>query len=245
MKFKGYKVYNDEEFLKKYLEKRDKGNSPNELIEKPIIEELLGELFGKQLLDLGCGDGRYGKELLIKGVAKYIGVEGSKRMSDLAKKNLEGFDYEILNKDLIEIELTKEAYDIVLSRLVFHYIEDLDKIFRKIHKSIKRDGVFVFSVEHPIITSNYESYHKEVKRGNWIVDNYFSMGERVNKWIDKEVIKYHKTIEEYWSLIKKSGFEILEIKESKPRKSNFEDESEYDRRKRIPLFMIFKLKKIK
>lgn len=82
-------------------------------------------------------------------------------------------------------------------------------------------------------------------RGHWIVDNYFSDGKRINTWINKEVIKYHKTIEQYWTLFKQAGFEITEIRESKPIASNFEDSYEFKRRKRVPLFMIFKLTKIK
>ena len=57
------------------------------------------------------------------------------------------------------------------------------------------------------------------------------------------MVKYHRTIEEYWQLIHKSGFKVIEIRESKPLKTNFKKLEEYERRKRIPLFLIFKLKK--
>jgi len=62
MNYKNYLVYDDYDFFEKYTEKRDKGNSPNDTIEKPIIVELIGDLHGKDILDLGCGDGKYGKE---------------------------------------------------------------------------------------------------------------------------------------------------------------------------------------
>ena len=113
----------------------------------------------------------------------------------------------------------------------------------KIKAGLKEGGEFIFSVEHPVITSNYESYDKSAKRGSWIVDNYFDAGERINNWHGKEVVKYHRTLEEYWESIRKANFEVLELRESKPERANFENEEEFLRRKRIPLFLIFKLKK--
>lgn len=163
-------------------------------------------------------------------------------MVDLATENLAEYNA-LIKKIKIENLEIREGYDIIISRLVLHYIEDLDPLMEKIRAGLKDDGEFIFSIEHPIITSNYESYHKKVKRGNWIVDNYFDTGERINNWLGKKVIKYHKTLEEYWEIIKRANLEIVELKESKPLRCNFEAEEEYLRRKRIPLFLIFHLKK--
>lgn len=246
MAYQGSKVYDDEDFFKKYIEKRRRKNSPNEILEEPIIEELLESIKDKKLLDIGCGDGLYGKDLLERGLKFYHGIDSSEKMIKLAKSNLQGFNNIKLELNEIEkLNLEEGSYDIILSRLVFHYIENLTEIFKAIQISLRSEGCFIFSIEHPIITSNYESYHKKskTKREDWIVDNYFESGIRINKWIDKEVVKYHRTIEEYIKLIKESEFEIKEIRESKPKRVNFEDQEEFKRRMRIPLFMIFKLKK--
>ena len=44
MRYKHYMVYDDEDFFRKYSQKRNKVNSPNEIIEQPIINELVGEV---------------------------------------------------------------------------------------------------------------------------------------------------------------------------------------------------------
>ena len=132
---------------------------------------------------------------------------------------------------------------LIISRLAFHYIKDLAPVFKGIDTSLKKGGIVVFSVEHPIITSCYEAYHQKVKRGNWIVDNYFKSGERINNWIGKDVVKYHRTIAEYFQLFQKTGFNLVQLEESKPDKANFTNLVEYERRSRIPLFLFFKLEK--
>jgi len=243
MKYKSYKVYDDEDFFNNYIEKRKKGNAPNETIEKPIIDELVGLVNNKMILDLGCGDGLQGNELIARGAKHYYGIDGSTNMVLLAQKNLEGLNATVEQESLETLQLDANQYDLVLSRLVLHYIKDLLPVLKKIEKSIRKNGKFVCSIEHPIITSCYESYHKNNKRGSWLVDDYFASGERTNTWMGKDVIKYHRTIEEYFRLFKLANFDISELRESKPIRSNFSDDEEFERRSRVPLFMIFQLSK--
>ncbi|MEL6971331.1 MAG: class I SAM-dependent methyltransferase [Bacteroidota bacterium] len=243
----GSEVYDDEEFFSKYIAKRRRLNSPNDLLEEPIIDELLAEVVGKVLLDLGCGDGRYAAKLMNRGLKVYQGVDASENMIRLAQEHLREYaEASVERQTLEEITVTRRSYDIVLSRLVLHYLEDLAHLFAVAHRSLREGGCFVFSVEHPIITSNYAAYNQQakVKRQDWVVDNYFSSGQRINIWIGKEVIKYHRTLEEYVGLIQKTGFALEEIRESKPVRANFAEQTEYERRMRIPLFLLFKVRKV-
>lgn len=244
MKYKNYTAYDDEDFFERYRQKRGKGNAPNELIEQPIIDELIGDIRGKKVLDLGCGDGKYGLQLLKRGAQSYHGIEGSQRMAALAQETLSVPNAKVENGDIETTAFLPRAYDLVISRLVLHYVEDLAPLLEKINASLSEQGLFVFSIEHPIITSCYEAYHQKVKRGNWIVDNYFDSGERVNQWMGKSVIKYHRTLEEYWQLLRQAHMEILDIRESKPQPENFDNPEEYQRRMRIPLFLMIKARRI-
>ncbi|MEO0899972.1 MAG: class I SAM-dependent methyltransferase [Bacteroidota bacterium] len=238
MSYKGHSAYDDEDFFQQYLSKRQKGNAPNELIEKPIMDELVGDVSGKRVLDLGCGDGGYGKELLLRGASYYKGIEGSSNMYLLAEKNLRGHPAHIQHTTLEEWQGEETPFDLVVSRLVLHYIEELSSLFAHIHSSLGPNGCFVCSIEHPVITSSYEAYHQEGRRGNWIVDDYFHSGPRVNHWLGKEVIKYHRSLQDYWLLFQQAGFEIEELRESKPDPRFLTDEKEFLRRSRIPLFLI-------
>ena len=89
MAYHGSSVYDNEQFFENYRARRNRDTSPNNNIERPILFELLGEVKGKSILDLGCGDAKFGIELLEKGAEKYTGVEGSKRMFDEGIKVLD------------------------------------------------------------------------------------------------------------------------------------------------------------
>ncbi len=136
-----------------------------------------------------------------------------------------------------------EQYDLVLSKLVLHYIEDLTEIFQRVSDSLRAAGAFVFSVEHPIITSCYDAYHQDKNHQHWIVDNYFVAGPRENLWLGANVIKYHRTFEDYFNLFQQAGLTLESLRESKPERRLFENVDEYERRRRIPLFLVVRVGK--
>ncbi|MED3793581.1 class I SAM-dependent methyltransferase [Niallia alba] len=243
MAYHGSSVYDNEQFFENYRARRNRDTSPNNSIERPILFELLGEVKGKSILDLGCGDAKFGIELLEKGAENYTGVEGSKRMFDEASSYLNGTNGYVNHSTLEEWNFTNSKTDLVVSRLVFHYIKDLHKIFQAVYNNLNDNGKFVFSVQHPLLLSSIESATSSEKRTNWIVDNYFSMGERTEPWIGKDVVKYHRTIEEYVRMLKQAGFKVTDLREGMPKQEHFQHEKEFERRKRIPLFLILSCEK--
>ena len=71
------------------------------------------------------------------------------------------------------------------------------------------------------------------------MDDYFETGPRVTNWMGGEVIKYHRTIEDYFVALRAAGFVVDALRESRPQRAQFQDEARYKRRKRIPLMLFF------
>jgi SAM-dependent methyltransferase len=234
MKHTGSEFYDNHTAFQNYMDRRNREENANDTLEKPIIQELMGSVNSLKILDLGCGDARFGLELLSKGCSEYIGIEGSGNMVKAAEHNLAGTDGKVTHTLIEEWNPPANIFDIVVSRLVLHYIEDLEAVFHKVHKTLKPDGRFIFSVEHPVITSTLQT---SGLRTSWIVDNYFSTGYREQEWLGGTAYKYHRTLEDYFSLMQKTGFTINQLRESRPDRTKFLNEETYNRRMRIPLFL--------
>lgn len=237
----GADFYDDEEVFRTYLRARMRPNSPNETLEKPIIWELLGNISGASILDLGCGDGAFGMDLLQAGCRSYTGLEASKRMLALAEKNLNLPYAQVTWGDIGTWMYPPAAYDVVLSRLALHYIDELAGVLKNVHQALLPGGRFIFSVEHPVITSCNRSRGEsgDGQRQDWIVDDYFSSGRREVMWMGQRVVKYHRTVEDYFSLLQQANFTVTHLRESRPMPDLFENESLFERRSRIPLFLFF------
>jgi cyclopropane fatty-acyl-phospholipid synthase-like methyltransferase len=239
MEFRGASVYDQGEFFENYMRRRNRPDSPNNIIEKPILLELLGSVDGKRILDLGCGDAEIGVELLKQGGISYLGLEGSENMARVAAENLEGKAGQVQLSSMEEWRPQPKQYDLVISRFALHYIADLASVFKKVHQSLAPGGKFVFSVQHPVLTSSAKSAEGSGRRTDWIVDDYFNQGERAEPWIGKKVIKYHRTVEEYFQLLLHAGFKVGDLREGTPKAENFTSQEEYERRMRIPLVLLF------
>lgn len=76
MALEGPAFYDDEGIFATYSAGRQRPYNANDTLEKPIFDELVGDLTGRRILDLGCGDGGFGREALQAGCLSYLGLEG-------------------------------------------------------------------------------------------------------------------------------------------------------------------------
>jgi SAM-dependent methyltransferase len=228
--------YDRDDVLENYLRHRRRADNPNDAIERPIFLQVAGDLKGLDIIDLGCGDALFGREALERGARTYLGVEVSARMAALARSNVAGMAGRVENMSIEDWRAEPATADLLTSRLALNYVEDLTGVFRQMHEALRAGGRVVLSVEHPVITSNFESLSSG-RRESWLVDDYFRGGARPHRWMGNEVLKFHRTLDDYLDLVQDSGLLLERVRESRPARENFQSEEEYQRRLRIPLFL--------
>lgn len=220
---------------KAYLKHRHSPDNPNDAIEHPIIDQLASDLRGLDVVDLGCGDGRFGRVALEQGARSYLGVEVSQRMAALARRKLEGLAGGVLHQAIEAWRATPASADLVTSRLALNHVEDVASVLRQADEALRPVGRLVLSVKHPVITSNFASLANG-RRTDWVVDDYVRTGARPHTWMGQEVVKYHHTLEEWLELVQGSGLGLDRLRESRPSREHSRIEQEYERRLQIPLF---------
>lgn len=238
MPLSGGEFYDDAAVFETYRQRRAGDETPNDTLERPDLLELIGAVPGRRVLDLGCGDARIGVELLAAGARSYLGVEASARMADAGRAALAGTAGRVVRATIEAWVYPVEAFDLVLSRLALHYVEDVAAVFARIFGALAPGGRFVFSIEHPVITSSDRALAAGGRRQHWVVDDYHVQGRRVTTWMGGEVVKYHRTIEAYVAALQGAGFVLEALREASPRRAAFLREETYQRRRRIPLFLL-------
>lgn len=241
MVYRGSDFYDNPDQFERYMERRKAEENANDTLEKPVFQELLGNVKGLRILDIGCGDATLGRECLENGCATYTGLEGSINMVHAARKMLEGGDGQVVHAQMEEWDYPQAEYDLVLSRLVIHYVQDLNSLLQHIYQTLKPKGRLLFSIEHPVITSTLQP---SGTRTHWVVDNYFTEGYREQQWMGGTVYKYHRTVETYFLALQQAGFVVEQLRESKPVRDHFRTDETYERRLRIPLFLFLSARKI-
>ena len=244
-------IYDNKEFAKEYDKMRNekKGYNANDLIEIPNFRNLVPDVKGKRILDLGCGYGendRYYKDL---GADYILGIDISEHMLEIAKKenNMDGIEYKKMAME--DISNIKERFDIVISSLAIHYVKDYNKLVKDIYNLLDEDGMFVFSQDHPLRIANIfepwmEKNYTEIN-GKWflLVSDYNRTGLREKKWYDISVQKYHRNFSEIINGLVEAGFKIDKILEPLPNKEMVEKVPKYIHQYDRPFFLFVRVKK--
>ncbi len=140
MAMTGPSFYDDDAVFATYMSHRQRADSPNETLEKPVIWDLLGPIAGKRILDLGCGDAAIGRELLGYGAASYVGIEASHNMAACAVQTLAGTEGHVIAQTIEAWMYPDAVFDLVVSRLALHYVADLAPVFANVLQALVLEG---------------------------------------------------------------------------------------------------------
>ncbi|PWU69211.1 class I SAM-dependent methyltransferase [Gracilibacillus dipsosauri] len=238
--------YDDPKFFSAYEQMPRSVNGLKGAGEWHILKELIPELKGKIVLDLGCGFGwhcRYAREQQASSV---IGVDISENMLQKAREMTNDPLISYLKIPIEDINFSNSEFDVVISSLAFHYIKSFKLTCKKVYDCLKPGGRFVFSVEHPIFTSrNVQDwiYDEKGNRLHWPVDNYQIEGIRETIFLDENVTKYHRTISTYINNLIDTGFMIKAVKESVPSNEMLKSIPEMKDETRRPMFLMVSVEK--
>jgi len=223
--------------------------------------KLLGNVKGKDVLEIGCGGGQ-NSVVLAKWGARPVGLDISeeqiKHARKLADRERVKVSFSVGNMEDLSV-FSNESFDIALSSFAIEYADDLVRTFHEVFRVLRKSGLFVFAVVHPIAFRGRVAHYG--KRRVWAVTNYFDRRKRPWKWKVKEgTAKFYsrqRTIQDYFDLLVKAGFHVERIVEPKPY--DIDEMSEQQRREipyvseyylkyydiwgKVPYTIIFKAKK--
>ncbi|WP_457945358.1 class I SAM-dependent methyltransferase [Caproiciproducens sp. LBM24188] len=211
--------YDDDTFFNKYSNMDRSKNGLEGAGEWHELKNMLPDFKDKRVLDLGCGFGWHCRYAVENGARSVIGIDISQKMLSEAKSKTKCGNIEYICMPIEDIDFPEESFDVVISSLALHYIKSFEDVLDRVYKCLSRGGDFIFSVEHPIFTAQGPQDWYYDDKGNilhWPVDHYFTEGIRNAKFLDEEVIKYHRTLTTYLNSLIKIGFEITGVVEPKP-----------------------------
>lgn len=119
----------------------------------PVIFQALGDLRGKSLLDLACGDGFYTRKFRQAGAEPVVGVDLSPEQIKKAEasEQREPLGIEYLAADVSTLELDRR-FDVVTAIHLLHYLEseeEIEAVLQSIHDALEDKGFFVTMVANP------------------------------------------------------------------------------------------------
>ena len=180
-----------------------------------MVFDACGQLNGRSVLDIGCGEGYCARELKRRGAGDYLGIDLSEEMIKAAQlqeqKDLLGIEYQACN--VVEFKPQK-SFDLCIAVFLFNYlkVEAMQRVCAMVFESLKPGGEFIFSVPHPffpfVCPDEKPPFYFESSG-----TNYFA---HVDQQLEGKIWKQngeplhvqcvHKTFSDYFDCLAKAGF---------------------------------------
>lgn len=206
--------YDNPEFFAAYAQMSRSQQGLDGAGEWPQLEPLFPDMTGKDVLDLGCGYGWHCKYVADHGAKSVLGIDQSELMINEAGKRNAASNISYRVCSLQDYDYPATAYDLVVSNLVLHYVEDLDDVYHRIHKTLRPGGVLLMNIEHPTFTAGVNQQFAQ--DGTWPVDNYYYPGVRQTDFLGHTITKYHHTLTQILGGLLSAGFRLEAVKEAMP-----------------------------
>lgn len=240
-------IFDNEIFFDGYKRIRENAVNANILFEIPALLSMMPDLTGKRVLDLGCGFGEHCKMFVERGAAKVVGVDISRKMLEIAQQENSDPKITYLNMAMEDIGQLKESFDIVISSLAFHYVEDFPGVVKNIYSLLDTNGVFLFSQEHPMVTchsgGNRWTRDENGEKIHVNISNYGIEGLRESTWFVDHVKVYHRTFSSIVNTLIETGFTIEKMIEPLPTKELLQSYPDYRDLLHKPDFLLLKVGK--
>jgi SAM-dependent methyltransferase len=158
-------------------------------------------------LDVGCGEGRVGAELVARGY-DVVGVDSSPGMVALAQER-----HEALVADAAALPFEDERFDLVLAYMSLMNMDDLEGAVRESARVLRGGGTLCAAVLHPLFAASDPDPDGVAVR----IADYFS--GRTKVWTDERdgiAIEFHDRaipLERYVDALAAAGLLVERVRE--------------------------------
>ena len=183
-------------------------------VEHFTLFKLLGDLRGKSVIDLACGEGFYTRFLKRCGAARVVGVDISQGMIDLARREEQshrlGIDYLVQDAKQLAMD---ETFDVVVAAYLLNYAQTYDELLEMcsaITRHLKPGCRFVTVNNNP---RHGEEYFPSTRKYGFIKRAHAPLSEGTPVdyvfFLDDEsfaITNYHLSVDTYELALTTAGF---------------------------------------
>jgi ubiquinone/menaquinone biosynthesis C-methylase UbiE len=179
----------------------------------PAVEALMGDVTGRRICDLACGQGRVARYLADLG-ASVVGIDLSAKLLAIARRHEDaeprGIEYGHADARTLN-GLADASFDGVVCHMSLMDIPDLEPTLHSAARVLRPGGWFVFSILHPCYhtpqSGEIESPEGTVRTvARYFVEGYWRSDTRAGP--PGKVGAYHRTLSTYINAVTDAGLAV-------------------------------------
>jgi len=236
-----------------------------EYLNGPALKEAVGNVRGKRVLDIGCGEGCFSRFFASVG-AEVTGVDLSEAMIKAAieeeeNRNL-GIKYYVADAANLHM-LSSGTFDVAYCHMALDDIADYWGAIAEASRVLKAEGRFVILMEHPCfdtrslkgkMVGGWKTRPRKdgsVQHLYYQVEDYFQRHSYTCEWKMKRLTSsfvttsFHRTLSDYANALAKHGFVITKLNEPRPLEEGTRLHPGMKKHHRIPFSLVIEAVKVR
>lgn len=202
---------------------------------------ILGEVAGKDILELGCGAARWSIALAQQG-ARPVGLDFSSKQLQHARRLMQeaGVDFSLIEASAEDVPLPDASFDIVFCDWGAMTFCNPQRTVPEAARLLRSGGLFTFSTATPISLLCEDMQADQITEH--LMNDYFGM--KRFEWEDE--VNFQLPYGDWIRLFRSAGFIVEDLIETRPLEgvtSTYRTEAENAWARRWPMENIWKLRK--
>jgi SAM-dependent methyltransferase len=215
----------------------------------PALLVACGEVGELPVLDLGCGQGWFSRQLARRG-ARVIGVDLSPAMLAHARRHEKeeplGIEYVELDAAQVHRSWAPASFELVTACMSIQDMSDPKEAIEGAARLLPIGGRLVFSVPHPFSEMAYREWERD-EEGNKLslkVDRYFDSGPGTLQWdmprlrYSWETPRWRLSLSEWSTAVRGAGLVMAGLREPRPTAEQVARRPELEDCRRLPYFLV-------
>jgi len=212
------------------------------LLDGPMID-LCGDLEGKRVLDVGCGEGRYCRMLQQHG-AITVGIDPTEPLLNKAKERDPGGTY--LEGSGEHLPFEDSSFDIVAFYLTLIDIPNYRKAIFEASRVLRLGAKVIVGNLASHATTSPTGWVRDAqgKKTYFPIDHYCEEFGQVVEWAGISVINYHRPLSHYMDAFLCAGLSLRKYLEPIPTREQVANDPEMEFERRVPYLIAMLWEKI-
>ena len=168
---------------------------------------------GRRTLDLGCGEGRFSRDLKKLGHV-VVGVDASEEMVRAARQA--DSDIEVERANAAELPFPDAEFDLVIAFMSLQDIDDYSGAIREAGRVLEAGGKFCLALVHPLNSAGmFESDDGQsgfTIAGSYLDPSYYR-DNIVRDGLEMNFVNAHRPLQAYAAALEEAGFVIERLRE--------------------------------
>ena len=219
----------------------DEGDLNRTYLLDPVMLGLCGEVSGQLVLDVGCGEGRFGRLLQARG-AHVVAIDPTPSLIREASARSLG-EVRCARASAGQLPFKSGAFDLIVSYVMLVDVPDLVAAISEMARCLRPGGMLAMSNLSFMSAGDGWIRDENNLRLHYPVDRYFEERPLELEWQGISIVNWHRPLQAYMQAFLRSGLLLRDFIEPFPPDDSLRDDPRYEDWYRAPNFVAMRWQK--